>query len=412
VFRIRDLSHIREEPIDPSAVYRILLVSIVAVVLLMRLALKRPDWLPFLFQGLVGAVSSYAFISIASALWSIYPAWTLYKSTEYLVTVALLAAIVATVRSIEGYKTLFDWTWVLLAGLLGTVWLGAVLWPDKAFIPTDTFLRIRLNGVLPAVDQTLVGEDAAILAIVALCRLQFQRYRGRKVFYWAVLGCALITLLISQTRAAIGAFFLGATLVLLLSRRFKVMAVLGLAIALLCAIPSLRDSASTFWARGQSAETISAYDGRLPVWQFALNKILERPIIGYGAYAGSRFVVVAGAQDDTTGSSTLNDYVELLIGTGICGLIPIVSALVGAWWYLVRALGENHSSALGYQLNLEALGILAASTLHSFFDVNMIWHPALVFLLIVGYAEFLRRRLTQIRRPSIGVIRAPSISPE
>ena len=173
VFRIRDIESIKDEPVDLWAVYRILLVGIVALVLLSRLLVKRPDWVPSLFRGLVGALSVYALISIVSTLWSVYPAWSLYKSVEYLVDIALLGAIIATVRSVETYKTLFDWTWVLQAGLLGTVWAGALLWPSKAFVVEGNLIHVRLSGVLPALDQNDVGLGAAFLAIVALTRLQF-----------------------------------------------------------------------------------------------------------------------------------------------------------------------------------------------------------------------------------------------
>ena len=79
VFRRRDLQDIREVPVDLWAAYRIALVSITAMVLLLRLTLRQTDWIRTLFRGLVGALAIYASVSIVSTLWSIYPAWTLYK---------------------------------------------------------------------------------------------------------------------------------------------------------------------------------------------------------------------------------------------------------------------------------------------------------------------------------------------
>src|SRR2546425_8324014 len=109
-------------PIDAWAAYRIALVCLTALILLMRLALRQTPWIGSLFRGLVGTLAIYALISLFSTLWSIYPAWTFYKTMEYFVELAVLAAVLTTVRSTEAYKSLFDWTWVLLGGLLVTVW--------------------------------------------------------------------------------------------------------------------------------------------------------------------------------------------------------------------------------------------------------------------------------------------------
>src|SRR2546427_4992681 len=84
-------------------------------------------------------------------------------------------------------------------------------------------------------------------------------------------------------------------------------------------------------------------------------------------------------------------YLEVLVGTGICGLFPILLALTGTWWLLTRAAAESLSRPLERQLATEGLGVLTVITAHSFFSVELMWHPALVFLVILGFAEFLRR---------------------
>jgi hypothetical protein len=42
---------------------------------------------------------------------------------------------------------------------------------------------------------------------------------------------------------------------------------------------------------------------------------------------------------------------------------------------------------------VECLGVMALLTLHSFFNDELAWHPPLMFLALLGYAEFLRRKL-------------------
>lgn len=391
VFRVRGLHAIREAPVDAWAAYRIILVSISALVLGVRLTLRQTEWIGSLFQGLTGALAIYALVSAASTMWSVYPAWTLYKSLEYLGDVALLAAILATIQSTEAYKSLLDWVWVLVGGLLITVWAGAILWPEEAFIRGSELLPGRISGVSPALDQNTVGEYAAVLAIVAMTRLRFlKRGRGGRAFYWMVLAGGLFTLVLSQTRTAIVGFLLGVLLVLFFSKRSGVIAALILIVVLLLWFTHAGDFLWSFWERGDSPEGLATVSGRLPVWEFAWEKFQQRPLSGFGAYAGGRFATLAEL-GNRAWSSTLNAYVEVLVGTGIWGLIPLLVALLGASWLLIRTISGSLFSLIERQLAVEAVGVLSVITTRSFFTINLVWHHSLIFLVLVGYAEFLRR---------------------
>jgi len=86
VFRFaRDVQAARAEAIDSMALLRIGPEVIVLAVLLVRLALRRPNWLGSLFRGVVGALAFYALACLTTASWSVYPEWTLLKSGEYLI---------------------------------------------------------------------------------------------------------------------------------------------------------------------------------------------------------------------------------------------------------------------------------------------------------------------------------------
>ena len=279
---------------------------------------------------------------------------------------------------------------VLLAGLLGSVWIGAFLLPDKAFPVTGELIRVRIAGVLPALDQNDVGEAAAVSAIVALSRLlRPQRGQGR-VFYWLVFGSALFTLVLSQTRAAIVGFFLGSALVLILSKRRGLVVFLAFAAVMILAATNAPDLLLRFWQRGENPEIVQGFSGRLAVWEFGWAKFLERPLIGYGAYAGGRFggLETGGVE---LWSSVLSSYVETMLGTGLCGLTLLIIAVLGTWWALIREFISSSLRRSDRQLTIEALGVLALMTTRSFFAPQLIWHPAQTFLLVLGYAEFRRR---------------------
>jgi hypothetical protein len=48
-------------------------------------------------------------------------------------------------------------------------------------------------------------------------------------------------------------------------------------------------------------------------------------------------------------------------------------------------------------LSVECIGVMGMLTVHSFFNNELCWHPPLLFLAVLGYAEFLRRRMKEQR---------------
>jgi O-antigen ligase len=136
-------------------------------------------------------------------------------------------------------------------------------------------------------------------------------------------------------------------------------------------------------------------------WEYAWHEFSKHPWTGLGAYAGSRFDVLAGLGATYT-SSVHNTYLEVIVGTGFGGLLPVILALAGTWWVLLGASRRLRRMEKGPRLAPEAIGVLSVITVRSFFTAHLIWHPSLAFLMLVGYAEFLRRHR---QRQSAGVSR-------
>ena len=216
VFRTRAIADIEQNPLDTAAVFRVVLVGITALVLMVRLALRRPPWLGSFCRGLVGVMALFGLVCAVSATWSVKPSWTLYKSWEYLIDVALLAAILASVRSLGTYETLLDWTWVLCGLLVASAWLEAPFWPEEAWEGqyVGGLLNIRLGGIFPGQGSNAVGTLGAIVAAIAVCRLlpAVQRKFDR-AWYILLLAFGVATMVFTQTRSAIGGFVLGVLLV-------------------------------------------------------------------------------------------------------------------------------------------------------------------------------------------------------
>jgi hypothetical protein len=82
----------------------------------------------------------------------------------------------------------------------------------------------------------------------------------------------------------------------------------------------------------------------------------------------------------------------------VWGMIPIVVALVGVWWLLIRSVQRFPYRCMEYRLAVEAVAVLAIVTVRSFFIVHLAWHASEQFLVVLAYAEFLRRRQKYLAR--------------
>jgi O-antigen ligase len=389
VFRIRDTSTMADSPLDPWALYRMFLMTLIGIVLVYQLVINRTDWIRSLSQGLPALLTGYAASCLISVTWSVYPTWSLYKSVEYLVDVSLLAAIVAMTKEVAKAKTLFNWTWLFLGLLLATVWFWVVVWPDEAVLRKVGLLGIQIHGVWPAMETNGVGEVAAVLGTVAFTRLLFANAKNR-LFYSAALVFAFATLVFAQSRSPITAFIVSMVIVLFVSRRIGGLALASVAVIVVFSFTSASEPLWEYFQRGQKDREFESLSGRTELWNTALVLIQDQPLHGYGAYAGTRFTGITDAMGTGT-SSILNTWLEVLLGVGVPGFLLLVIVFLQIWIILFRTAWHTPNDDLVHRLGVEALGVLAIISVRSMFSPQLIWHPPMTFLLVLGYAEFVRR---------------------
>ena len=398
VFRARTASEISQSPVDVLALFRISCMLLVAAVLFFRLTLRRTSWLPFLFSGLIGIFSLFGLVSLLSTVWSVNPPWTLYKSLEFLTDVAVVAGIVATLESVEEYRKFVNWTWILLGLVVASAWVGALVDPSKALFG-DLNLRsaplpLRLQGVMPVVPFNELSEISAILALISLCRLWIDpSSQLKKTWYRLLFVASIITLAITQTRGAYASFAVGLVVLLVFARRYLVLAVGGILASgagmLLLMFTNFGPRMREFLLRGETTEAAGGLSGRLDVWQLSIQKILEKPVTGYGGFAGARFAVLT---KNTTWSDALNLYIDAMLNIGVLGLLLLLVLVASIGWMLFRSVyrasATPSESYLAMELSL-AFTIIVISSMES---GAIITHPMLSFLILLAFAEFLRRR--------------------
>ena len=396
VFRIRTSEAIETNALDAWALYRLALVGVVGVTLLARAGQRQTSWLGTLPRGLIGALTSVCALNLISTLWSVFPAWTLYKSVELSVDVALVAAIVTSVKTKADVKKLFDLTWLLVGGLVISFYVGALIWPDAAIKRNVGLLGIQLGGVMPAVSANSVGEFGAVLGIVAATRLIFGS-RG-KAFYTVVFVVSLATLILSQSRSPLTGFLVGILLVLLATRHVGILGLIGLGVVAALSLSRVGNLFWQFFLRGQTTTRFYSLTGRVNWWRFGIKQLAGRYFTGYGAYC-ARFAVLA-ALGVAEGSSIHSTWVEVLLGVGVVGVALLFATIAGVWGTLFRFLTRPEARGLWRQLAVESVGVLSVLSVRSVFTSAFVWHPPIVFMLVIAYAEFLRRHGEEIANAS------------
>lgn len=397
-FRKRSSSESYSNPVDSAATLRILMVAFVGSVLLLRLFLRRTSWLKSMMTGIPGVLLWFTLTAMLSTVWSVYWQWTLYKACEYSVDLATLSVIVYVARNSEELKTWFEWTWLMYGLLLCILWSWVVIDPGAALSNKLEYgesgiglIGVQLQGVFPDVSSNDIGQYGAVVAAVGLARLlPMARQRRHTIWYTAVFlfGCA--TMILAQCRSAIMGFALALFLVYLLSRRVVQGAIIATS-GFILFMGSIGDIMIKYMERGENAAQLTSLSSRLSWWAVAWEKFTDHPLTGLGAWAAGRFGVLAKLGHKMT-ASMHSDWLEIIVGTGIWGVIPILIVMIWTWWVLLRFIRDPHLHGIDADLCLEAIAVLSVLTIRMFFMTELSWHAPLSFFIPIGYAEYIRRR--------------------
>jgi O-Antigen ligase len=384
-FAVADVNQSLDTRLDSWAVLRIGIEFIVAIVIGFRMSSGKSS-LGYLFSGLPGMLTAFCGIALVSTVWSVSPPFTLFKSLEYLLDVVVLAVILESVTSTEDFIKLLNWTWVVYAIETGIAWVGAVVFPAYAWDEMG-----RLQSVYPKVGANNIGTTGATLALVAISRLLWRDRKSDYPWYFVVFLYGMASLLVSQTRNAIAGFMCGLFLLLVFDNRKWIVAMLGgIGIPLLLLTP-VGTVVETYLRRGQSDEALHSLTGRMDWWAYAWQQLSYHPFTGLGAFAGGKFGVLAKL-GVTDAAYLHSDWLEILVGTSFWGIAAFLPAVIGTWWFLGKGTREPWLSSLERQAAVECFAIIGLLTVHSIFNNELCWHPPLLFFVVLGYAELLRRR--------------------
>ena len=363
-----------------------------------------------LTNGILAIFSTFALWGVITTLWAVSATLTLYKACAYFLMMGLFAFVVFQVRrssreshnQLLALKSLFDWNWFTLFLLLTSVYAGMAIWPDYAIVHGVGTLGFQVLGALPGISSNSVAELGGILAIVALTRMVLRP--KSTLFYLPLFGFSLVTMVLAQGRSGILAFVVAAIMVLGASRRFALLACVSLPVAAL--YTGFSGVIEAFFVRGRTAETLQSLDGRTVYWTASWEALQERPLGGFGAYGGGRYVTQTALGSDDMAATVHNAYVETAVGTGLIGLSILLLGVVATWFWLFKLRSFVTRDPVGRLLWVESLGVLTILTVRSMFSVGLIWTPilnfgvVLVFISVVRYQAIGSRKRYAANRPT------------
>jgi O-antigen ligase len=184
---------------------------------------------------------------------------------------------------------------------------------------------------------------------------------------------------------------IGLVSLLILTRRYILAAVGGFASLVvgtgLLLFTNFGSTAQNFFNRGENADQTAGLSGRLETWTNSYDNILKHPFIGYGGFAGARFVVL---NKNSPGSSSLNSFIDGALDIGIMGPVILLVVLILVGWTLFKSTTGSRSGRPESCLALEMFVAFVILVVRSVESSNLITHPMLSFLTIVGAAQVLR----------------------
>jgi O-antigen ligase len=215
--------------------------------------------------------------------------------------------------------------------VLAVCYLGVFLAPSVSIHQATDFLEPELAGDWRGVFGHK-NEASAIMVLFIFIGLFVARVRSISLG-GLIVALALIFLFFSRSKSAIAVLPL-VMVVSVIMGRVRPFAGITLAVSVLVAFNILSVGSIYFEpVRNLLDATMadSSFTGRTDIWQFAVDRLAERPITGYGfsAFWGTEEVVY-GMSGDASWANTAghahNGYLDLALTIGVPG-----SALVTLW---------------------------------------------------------------------------------
>ena len=278
---------------------------------------------PMLREPVVALACIYAGIAFASAAWSLTPTYSAAIAIGWFSYLALACLAVRTSGE-RAVLVLFVWS----IGAFVAVGLSALVFaPEIAWMPPsveETEYRFRGFSGHPNV----LAQQAGVLVTVAVVTRR-ARYISRRLFF-AALALGFAALVLTDSRTALIAVVAAWGFVVLRERGLGrlavaaggVLVVLALATFTFGGVTNLEAALGMFSRSGAGSEVLTL-TGRTEIWTIAWERILERPLLGWGYLATEELLLSSvGRTFYGDAVNAHNMFVQSLLSVGFLGSLP------------------------------------------------------------------------------------------
>jgi O-antigen ligase len=350
----------RDNPINTINLARVVLVGFVGFCTI-GIAIMRIDKFVHNIRGSLRWMIVYAAVALASTFYSSLPLVSAGKALEVLVDAIFFVAVSSFCSSLE-IVSLWNLLLSFLSVSLAAVWVSAFVNPSAGFIHIPgALLPPQLQGAFPTVSPNDLGEYSAIVAATAFYRMLARRrtaLENEGLLWGGVFVVGLVSLIFAQARTSVVALAAALIAILFMTRETRLLpifAVCGVALIAGGAGAALRE----YYMRGQSSQVFFTMTGRLTVWEVAWNFFKESPFLGHGFYTAHRLDLNARLSSMSIEISNIdNTFLEMLLGVGLIGLLPILAALFTLAGRLLRILRATDLGGRVRQCRCEIVGAL------------------------------------------------------
>ena len=304
-----------------------------------RLRLSGPSWC---------ATAAYIGFVLASITWSDELALSSKRAFIFLVNWIAALAIIRR----HGVESIVKLTVVtsaayLFIGVASELVLGSLhLWSAE----------YRFAGTSHPNHQ---GLNCATLLLG--CCFSARKYPGHRVMYLIIAATALVFLVLTKSRTAVGSCLaVFALQEMLLAKRKGALVYVGALCVVLGAFWYSTNGSSehvrSIALLGRGGESAGELTGRIPLWRSLMPYIYKQPVLGYGfgGFWNPDHIRKLSAVNDWGIGESHSSYMENLLGGGVVGLTLLVLTFVlsafGCWRQYQRSGNTHYIFALSVVL--------------------------------------------------------------